>query len=183
MYLWRNLRYGSCSYLPQRCARRRMGVCRPVSVPDARRCAAAGLPLARPVQRPALPGPHGLPLALPAARHAAVGGGLPAVDPLAGRARVRGHRARFERVATPAAGTPAHPVGRRTRRAHVAEHARKRAPRRLGRGQAAQGQQGPHRRRHAGPALEHGHHTGQRAGSGRRWASCAARCRKSPARP
>ncbi len=47
-----------------------------------------------------------------------------------------------------------------------AEYARERAPGRLRRGQKAQGQQGPHRRRHAGLLAERGHHPGQRTGAG-----------------
>lgn len=102
-----------------------MGLRGPVSVFNERRGAPARLRLAQ-------PGSHGLPVALPARRPAALGDGLLTVDALAGGARTRVYHARFERVAAGATRPRGHALGSIARRAYVAKHARERAPGRDG---------------------------------------------------
>ena len=129
--------------LPVRCHRRRMGVCRALSDPDARRRVAAQPRPARGLQRPALAGAH-------AARSGACcrmtsrrGSRLPADPALAAR------RAASRRWSTICGcccgwrpGRSGQPTRRDSGRAHAAIDARERRAGGLRRAQAPQGLQG-----------------------------------------
>jgi hypothetical protein len=138
--------------LSDRRLRRRMGLGRPLFDPAGRSRAAAAVPTARSLQRPALDRARGGALAPAAHQFPALANRLPADPSLAGCGLLRGAGAR----PAPAAAAGRRPggaaLGSHSGRAGAAVESRERRAGGLRRAQATQGLQGPCGGGHAGPA-------------------------------
>lgn len=148
------------------CERGRMGLCRSLSRAHDAGCPPAHLLLTRGLQRLALSGQDGLPVARSAARFAALGGGLSTNPALVAGRCFCPDGAGLTRTAAPRSRTPRSADGRHSRQPHPAVHAGKWTLGGLGRSRASERPQSTCGGGHLGTFAGAPCHAGDRTGPG-----------------